>query len=78
MNTVNVALLCIFTAKILLERTLAKTLCYVVVSFDHNIFQRSSSQETEEGSIVTLPQWIDSNSEEDQNVSMEDGYESVD
>jgi len=50
----------------------------VVVRFDHNIFQRSSSQETEEGSIINLPQWIDSNSEEDQNVSMENGYESVD
>jgi len=50
----------------------------VVVNFDHNIFQRSSSQETEEGSIVFLPQWTDPNSEEDQHVSIEDGYESVD
>jgi len=33
----------------------AKLRSDVVVSFDHNIFQRSSSQGTEEGSIVTLP-----------------------
>jgi len=50
----------------------------VVVKFDHNIYQRSSSQETEGESIITLPQWMDSNSEVDQNVSMENDYESVD
>ena len=50
----------------------------VVVNFDHNIFQRSSSQETEGGSMVVLPQWTNPNSDEEQNVSIEDGYESVD
>jgi len=50
----------------------------VVVKFDHNMYQRSSSQETEVDSIITLLQWINSNSDEDQNVSMENDYESVD
>ena len=50
----------------------------VVVNFDHNILQRSSSQETEGSSIIFLPQWINPNSDEEQNVSVEDGYESVD
>ena len=60
------------------EEDLTKGGSDVVVNFDHNIFQRSSSQETEEGSIVFLPQWTNPNSDEDQNVSVEDGYESVD
>jgi len=76
------------------EEDLTKGGSDVVVKFDHNMFQRSSSQETEEsstiifrrnssqeseeGSIITLPQWVDSNSEEDQNVSIENGYDSVD
>ena len=51
---------------------------HVVVNLDHNIFQRSSSQETEGSSIVFLPQWTNPDSGEDQNVSIEDGYESVD
>ena len=60
------------------EEELTKGGSDVVVKFDHNMYQRSSSQETEVDSIITLPQWINSNSDEDQNVSMENDYESVD
>jgi len=50
----------------------------VVVKFDNNMNQGSSSQETEQGSIINIPNWVDSSEDEEQNVSMENEYDSVD
>ena len=60
------------------EEELTKGGSDVVVKFDNNMCQRSSSQETEQESIITLPQWVDSNTDEEQNVSMDNDYDSVD
>jgi len=55
------------------EEELTKGGSDVVVNSDHNMFQRSPSLETEGSSVIFLPQWINPDSDEGQNVSVENG-----
>jgi len=50
---------------------------YVVVKFDYNMDKQESSQEAKQGSAVEL-NWPGSATDDEDNVSIECGYESVD
>jgi len=48
----------------------------VVVKFDHNMTKQDSSQEATQGSVVDV-NWFGSATDDEDNASMECGYESV-
>jgi len=52
----------------------------VVVNFDHNMLEQSISEEAVQGSEEqsTEPNWFGSATDDEDNVSIECGYESVD